>query len=356
MKPGVRPEAFQELLWFDPSVTPEPPDDLPLSRYFPDLGLVVGRTSWADDAAMVSFKAAPGGGHKAWRSSHETARESGWSTLNAGHHHPDAGTFVLLGHGSYLAIDEGYSNQKKHEHHNGVLVDGQGFVNEGRYHVYKDLPEHHVARIRSTLTGAGWTCATSESAAMYADHLGVRRVDRHLAMSPRGTVVLVDHFESDVPRSWTWLLQSDNPFDIEPGCATTDAGSGRLRVSGPVPDDASWDSGPTVVHANPTASSPELAIEQKQHTLRRTCEPTTEMVFVSVLEPLAWDDHAEAEVAVRHEGTRVTVELDRAGVRERVEVDLRGAGTATRAGSSDEPDAADGTFAVWSRSASLGEG
>ncbi len=353
VRPGVRPEAYQELLWYDPTVVPESPEQLPLSRFFPDLGLVVGRTSWSDDAAMVSFKAAPGGGHKAWRTSHETARTTGWTTLNAGHHHPDAGTFVLLGHGGYLAIDEGYSNQKRHGHHNGVLVDGQGFVNEGRYHVYQGLPEHHVARIRSTLTEAGWTCATSETAAMYADELGVRRVDRHLAMSPRGTVVLVDHFESEAPRTWTWLLQSDNPFAIETNRATTDAGPARLRVSGPVPQDAQWETSPTLVVANPTASTPGLAIEQRQHTLRRITQPATEAVLVSVLEPLAWDDHAESEVAVNQEGGRVTVSLTRDGVLEQVEVDLLGRGTpAPEPGL--EPDASDATFAVRTRGLSVG--
>ena len=103
----------------------------------------------------MSFKAAPGGGHKAWRTSFELKRTTGATTLNAGHHHPDAGTFVLLGHGDYLAIDEGYSNNKRHGHHNGILVDGHGYANEDRYHVYQDLPEQHTARIRSTLLELG---------------------------------------------------------------------------------------------------------------------------------------------------------------------------------------------------------
>lgn len=112
VKPGIRPEAYQELLWYDPSVPAVGPEELPLGRLFPDLGLVVGRTSWSPEACLVSFKASPGGGHKAWEASHRLAREKGWSTLNAGHHHPDAGSFVLLGHGAYLAVDEGYANRK----------------------------------------------------------------------------------------------------------------------------------------------------------------------------------------------------------------------------------------------------
>jgi hypothetical protein len=320
VKPGVRPEAYLELLWYDPTVAAEAPESLPTSRTFPDLGLVVGRTSWAPDAAMVSFKASPGGGRKAWTASHELAEQKGWQTLNAGHHHPDAGTFVLLGHGAYLAVDEGYSNRKRHEHHNGLLVDGHGFVNEDRYHVYKGLPAQHVARVRSTLQSAGWTCATSESAAMYPVHLGVRRVDRHLAFSPRGTLVLVDLLESDEPRRWTWLLQADQPFSVAEPVATTEAGPGRLRVTGPLPEEATWRSAPTTVQANPTASTPSLAIERQQHTLRRETAPTRQARFVSVLEPLAWHDLAESEVTVVTHDHGVRIDVVRAGVREQVAV------------------------------------
>ena len=325
VRPGVRAEAYQELLWYDPTVVPEPPQSLPLSRFFPDLGLVVGRTSWEQDAAMVSFKAAPGGGHKAWTTSHATKRDTGWTTLNAGHHHPDAGTFVLLSHGEYLAVDEGYSNQKRHGHHNGILIDGQGYANEGRYHVYKDVPERYTAQIRSTAIGGGWTCATSESGAMYADELGVTRVDRHLAMSPRGTLVLVDDLGSEQPHRWSWLLQSDNPWAGEgAGVHETESGRAHLRVSAPEPADCTVDSQPTVVHANPTASSPELAIQRTLHTLSRETSATTAAQFVTVLEPLHWTDHAPSEVSVHRSAGGLVVEVRRAGVLERVAVSLDG--------------------------------
>ena len=325
VRPGVRPEAYQELLWYDPSVVPQPPSSLPLTRHFPDLGLVVGRTSWEADATMISFKAAPGGGHKAWTTSHETRRTTGWTTLNAGHHHPDAGTFVLIGHGDYLAVDEGYSNRKRHEHHNGILVDGQGYSNEDRYHVYKDVEEQHVARIRSTALGDGWACATSESGAMYAAELGVTRVDRHLAMSPRGVVVLVDDLAAQEPRRWTWLLQSDNAWSgAGGGLHETVAGRAHLRVSALAPGDSVVTSHPTVVHANPTASSPELAIERTLHTLSRETPATATARFVTVLEPLHWKDHTPSEVSVRESPGGLVVEVRRAGVVERVAVSLDG--------------------------------
>ena len=85
VKPGVMPEAYLELLWYDDSVPADAAHGAtPLSAFFPDLGLVTARTGWDDEATMVSFKAAPGGGHKAWETSHRLDRERGWETLSAG--------------------------------------------------------------------------------------------------------------------------------------------------------------------------------------------------------------------------------------------------------------------------------
>ncbi|HEX6682221.1 MAG TPA: hypothetical protein VF062_05475, partial [Candidatus Limnocylindrales bacterium] len=83
VKPGIMPEAYLELLWFDPSVQPKAPGET--RAFFPDLGQFTARTGWDGDATFVSFKAAPGGGHKAWETSFALRAEKGWETLNAGH-------------------------------------------------------------------------------------------------------------------------------------------------------------------------------------------------------------------------------------------------------------------------------
>ncbi|GAA3634895.1 hypothetical protein GCM10022200_17680 [Microbacterium awajiense] len=308
VRPGVRPEAYQELLWFDPTVEPAGPDALPTSRHFTDLGLVVGRTGWDDQAKLVSFKASPGGGHKAWNQSHRQREADGWVTLNAGHHHPDAGSFVFLGDGAYLAIDEGYSSRKRTAHHSTILVDGHGFVNEDRYHVYENLDEQFTARIVETTLGGGWTHAVSETSAMYDRDLGVTRVRRHLVMTPRGTLVVVDDLAAHEPRAWSWLLQTDNPAEhTGPAAWRADAGHALLRT-------LSFDEHPdgdvvsTPVHANPTSSTPSLAIENIQYTLVRTTAPTTAARFVTVLQSHRWDD--PEPVVARCQSSDSAVELD----------------------------------------------
>lgn len=321
VRPGVRAEAYQELLWFDPSAPSEDPYQLPASRYFTDLGLVVGRTSWDPDAVMVSFKASPGGGHKAWETSHRLKKETGWSTLNAGHHHPDAGTYTLLGYGAYLALDEGYSSRKKTEHHNAILVDGHGFVNEDRYHVYEDLPHEYTAEILTASVEGGWTHAVSETQAMYDRDLGVQRVRRHLVLTPRGNLVLLDDLRAAAPRVWTWLLQTENPA-VEFGADQwiADAGSGRLIVRA-IGEGEQVESVTTAIHANPTSSTPSLAIEKVQHTLRRSSPRATSAQFVSVLQPRPWFEAEPAEVEVTQAGSEITVTVTHRGVRETVTLD-----------------------------------
>lgn len=310
VKPGVRPEAYQELLWLDPEVRPEGPESLPPQRFFPDLGLVVGRTSWDSDAAMVSFKASPGGGHKAWESSHAQRRENGWVTLNAGHHHPDAGTFVFLGEGSYLAVDEGYSSRKRTEHHNAILIDGNGFVNEDRYHVFENLPYEHTAEILTTTLEDGFTHAVSECSAMYDPSLGVRRVRRHVVLTPGGALVVADDLRADREREWTWLLQLDNaPLPLGADRWIGEAGHAVMPIAALDDTAARAEIVRTGVHANPTSSTPSLAIEKVQHTLRRHTPRVREARLVTVLEARRWDDRTPAELNLaRHdEGIVVTI-------------------------------------------------
>ncbi|QNE78875.1 hypothetical protein F0344_33605 [Streptomyces finlayi] len=124
VRPGILPQAYLEYLWYDPSVPAARPTET--RAFFPDLGLLAARTGWDDDATMVSFKASPGGGHRAWETAEKHRAELGWETLNQGHHHPDSGSFVLVSQGAFLAVDEGYSNRKRAAHHNLLLVDGRG--------------------------------------------------------------------------------------------------------------------------------------------------------------------------------------------------------------------------------------
>ncbi|HEX4248667.1 MAG TPA: DUF4962 domain-containing protein [Pseudonocardia sp.] len=284
VKPGVRADGYLELLWYDPTVPSESPETLPTSAYFPDLGLVAARTGWQDDAVLLSFKASPGGGHRAWETSHRMRAQSGWETLNAGHHHPDANAFVLIGHGAPLAVEDGYANAKMAANHSLVLVDGTGYAGEGRYHVYKDMPLEHQAHVHSVQLADGWVHAIGEAAAMYPPELGVLRASRRVLFGPSGSLLLVDELAAATERTWTWLLHADRPAEVlTDGRRLVRSGTGALTVRA-LPG-TGFDQTTTLVTANPTASTPSLTVGRTLYTLRREIGPARVARFVSLLLP-----------------------------------------------------------------------
>ncbi|MFE9368065.1 hypothetical protein ACFYNN_36060 [Streptomyces sp. NPDC006978] len=90
-------------------------------------------------------------------------------------------------------------------------MDGQGYADEGRYHVYEGVPYERQARQRDVVADAegGWAHSTAEIAAMYDPGLGLRRLDRTLVCTPSGRLVLLDLAEAEEARTWTFLLQTD---------------------------------------------------------------------------------------------------------------------------------------------------
>lgn len=322
VKPGIMAEAFLEFLWYDPNVPSRGPDELPLQRFFPDLGLAVARTSWADDATMLSFKASPGGGHGAWEESHRLRDERGWDTLNAGHHHPDAGAFVLVSHGRHLAVDDGYANAKRAENHNLVIVDGQGFANEDRYHVYRDLAYEHQARITGHALGHGVALAAADTTAMYKDSLGLRTVERTIVLTPSGAVVVHDRLRADQPRTWQWLLHTDHQAEAIPGsprrALVVRSGPARMTVYPLLPSDAGQEQTVTEVVANPTSSTPSLTLTRKLATLRLVAAHRTAAEFLVVLQPDSDLDPARGSVTPIHAARGSGVHIEHAGRTETV--------------------------------------
>ncbi|MFD8407645.1 hypothetical protein ACFV1G_23490 [Streptomyces anulatus] len=303
VRPGILPEAYLEYLWYDPAVVAARPTAT--RAFFPDLGLLAARTGWDADATAVSFKASPGGGHRAWETSAKHRAELGHETLNQGHHHPDSGSFVLLSGGAHLAVDDGYSNRKRAEHHNLLLVDGQGYADEDRYHVYEGIPFERQARQRDVLVGdeEGWAHATAEIAAMYDPALGVGRLDRTLVFTPAGRLVLLDLAESEEPREWTFLLRTDRPTEEQgDGSRLIRSGEATARVRRLAPDEASVVVGVLEVEANPTSSTPELRLTRTLHTLDVTTAASRAGLFLTAITPDVACPVAGAELSELSEG------------------------------------------------------
>jgi len=285
IKPGILPEAFWEMLWYDPSVEPKSLQELPLVKYFEDLGLVVVKSGWNDDAIQLSFKASPGGGHKQWKKSFEIDKETGWRTRSAGHHHPDSNSFILIGHDSYLAIDDGYNKQKMALDHNLVLVDDQGYIGDGNYDVYRGIPEDAVANIEEFAHKDKYVFTAGESSKLYKRELNLNRFTRNIIYTGESYFIMIDQLSSSEPHKYTWQLHGDvyaepvgeNTFEIANG-------KGILTVYNLEPAEVQHFNRDTKVVANPTSQEPTLIIEQNMRTLcLENKVPAKDTCFVNVL-------------------------------------------------------------------------
>lgn len=101
------------LVYYQTKPSKYPPEDLPTSVIYPDIGWAILRSSWQNNATMLAVK----------------------SGFTWNHAHPDAGSFILFHAGQPLIIDSGNCSYSRREYtsyyrhskaHNVVLFNGQG--------------------------------------------------------------------------------------------------------------------------------------------------------------------------------------------------------------------------------------
>lgn len=226
--PGILPEAFLELLWYNPVIEQKSPENLPLTKHFEDLGLVVMRSGWEEDATHLSFKSSPPGGHKQWKLSWELNKKNGWRTRSLTHYHVDFNHFILLHKGASLVIDEGYNRTSRAEIHNLITVDGTGCVGEkiwdegdlsdpvlfdlnckGIHNVWRDVPESAIAEIEAFSEEDGYVYVIGESSRMYYPEMKLTRNARYIINSQCGYFILLDELESELEHTYTWRIHSE---------------------------------------------------------------------------------------------------------------------------------------------------
>lgn len=287
MVQDLLPDAFLELLWYDNSIIPEGPNNLPLVKYFDDLGLVVIRTGWEENSTHFSFKAGPAGGHKAWVIYHDALREKGWMVNVASHQHPDNNSFILFSHGSYLAIDDGVVNSKRTYHHNTVIVDDKGYLNEGKYDVYYNLPFEAQARIEDFVHQGKYVYILGESSKLYSPALCLNKFSREVLYTGNGYFIIMDELASQMPHTYSWLLHSDHLFeDVGDNTFKTSKGTAELYVHCIEPQNFITRFKDAKINVMPLATTPSLVLTRAHKVLRiENPTPANTMQFLTVLRP-----------------------------------------------------------------------
>jgi hypothetical protein len=178
------------LIWYDPSVSPRPPQTSPTLYQFTDMGIVSARTDWAGDENLVVFKCGPFIGRKAIMQ---------FSYDPGGHHsHPDAGHFVLFANGEWLIQDDGFG-PKWTSRHNTLLIDGKGQVGEGGedFLAKECLRTRARPRIVAATSGPQYDHIAGDATQAYPAGLGLKRFVRHLLFVKPDLLLVLDDVVCD---------------------------------------------------------------------------------------------------------------------------------------------------------------
>jgi hypothetical protein len=215
-------EDYWSLAWLDPAMKAAPMAALPPHHHFEDLGTVYWRTDWTPGATAFAFRAGPPEGH------HVAAlhpRLPDWH-LEDGHSHPDAGSFMLYGAGTYLTGPMGYAGIPTSQLSNTLLIDGQGQAKQGAGHdAFAGYPYERLDGIR--ITSAALTSdradIAAELAGAYRPELGVERLERRFSYA-NGAWTVQDRMHASKPVVLTAQVHGDT--------AITQAEDRRFVVAG----------------------------------------------------------------------------------------------------------------------------
>ncbi len=301
VKPGLRPEAWLDFVWFDPSVQPKPIDALDKTAVFPDMGLFATRSSWQEDATYLAFKCGTPNGARGWHLGKAIDRQYGADIIRASHEHPDENSFILMRGTDYLTVDAGYSSDKLTRNHSTLLVDGQGQYNEGGYNSFIGLDQEWGGRLEDWFVAPGLTYACGEAAGAYHPDLQLSQYRRQMIMVDKDLCLICDDLRSSLLHNYQWLLQTDvaaddsavNQFTYHLGSQTSGT---QMTVTAVAPNSLTHEQREIEISANPTSAKPEWIIRRTQHTLQLSPqEPCTQTRFLVALD-LADPGSTAAEV------------------------------------------------------------
>lgn len=286
VKPGIYPESLFEVLFYDAKVEEKSFDDLPLVKYFDDLGLLVIRSSWEKDAVHFSFKCSYPGGKKQWENLWKLKEEKNYNCFGLSHQHPDNNSFVLNAYGHYMTIDDGYNRTVKASDHNVVIVDGQGYMDENQNNIWKNYTKDMVAEVEKFIVKPGVTYIVGETAKTYKPELKLNRFARHVLNTGNPYFIIMDELESDIKHTYTSILYTDFYPEVEENRFIYDYKDATCEVINVSPLDTQYEFVDNNVRAVMTTQEPDKFRETQMKGLRISNDKPEKIVnFMNVIIP-----------------------------------------------------------------------
>lgn len=193
-------QRAQAALWLDETLVAQPfQPEQHLAYYNPEMEVAITRSSWQEDATLVSFVSQPYGGHFLA----ELSEQFGEGVLSSPHAQPHQNHFILYSHGEILAFDPGYTMEKRTRDENTILIDGHGQYNDGIRWMTPSPGRAHITRF---VRKNDVTIMTGDASTAYPSDLGLQKFDRTIVVVGDELVVVYDELVSSTPRVYSWLF------------------------------------------------------------------------------------------------------------------------------------------------------
>lgn len=297
VKPGILPECFFEVLFYNPEVQEKDFSDLPTKKYFPDLGLYIYRSSWEKDALHFSFKCGAPGGKRQWENLWRFKETKNYNCFGLSHQHPDNNAFILVFNDVYYAIDDGYNRAVKASDHNIVTVDGLGYQDEECDNIWKNYSKEMVSEIQTCQISDQLTYIVGEASKQYDSRLNLSMYKRHIIHTETPYIIIVDELDSHDEHIYTWTMHSD----FFPESSTDDmhlftynGDYGKMLLFQFSSHETQYELSENTIRTVMTTQEPDKYTENKMKALKiSNIERTKKMTFFSILAPISQPFYAK---------------------------------------------------------------
>ncbi|MBD0835405.1 DUF4962 domain-containing protein [Aestuariibaculum suncheonense] len=207
---------FLNLLWVNPEIQPQRPDNLPTFKHFNDLDIAYMRSGWDGNESLSMFKCGTWIGKRG-------ASEYTYDPYG-GHTHPDVGTFQIFSHGDWLITSPGYSWGRT-IYQNTLVVNGKGQIGEGRWFNGTDYAQaSEQPSIVYSHSEEDYDYVIGNAKPAYKSETNLTSYYRHILYLKPDYWIIADEVTASSPSLFDFYFHSDFTFTAD--------GANQFRVNG----------------------------------------------------------------------------------------------------------------------------